>query len=291
MAKGRFKLMENLPIIDINMGSKNKARYFKYEALGDVTELSEEEDDDNEEIIYSCDNVNVDCTDACKELVRQLREENESLRNQLKLHRENKDRVDLIYSETPFQLATKRLPALSVTLMLELLGGIVIAKLHKVIQAYTLLVSFMPAISALSGNLGLQASANTIRGLGTGHIQRNIFCSNILKEIKSGLLVASTVAVVIGGVGTVWSHLADEEINKDFPRHPYVLGALLFAGTWISMMISTVNGAGTPILAHFLNLDPAKITGPLETAFQDIVGQSFLLGASYIVFHYTEHII
>ena len=40
--------------------------------------------------------------------------------------------VDLIYSETPFQLATKRLPALSVTLMLELLGGIVIAKLHKV---------------------------------------------------------------------------------------------------------------------------------------------------------------
>ena len=38
----------------------------------------------------------------------------------------------------------------------------------QVIKAYTLIVSFMPAISALSGNLGLQASANTIRGLGTG---------------------------------------------------------------------------------------------------------------------------
>ena len=38
------------------------------------------------------------------------------------------------------------------------------------IKAYTLIVSFMPAISALSGNLGLQASANTIRGIGTGGV-------------------------------------------------------------------------------------------------------------------------
>ena len=51
---------------------------------------------------------------------------------------------------------------------MELVGGIVIDQLHKVIRVYTLIVSFMPAISALSGNLGLQASANTIRGLGTG---------------------------------------------------------------------------------------------------------------------------
>ena len=36
------------------------------------------------------------------------------------------------------------------------------------------------------------------------------------------------------------------------------------------------------------NLDPSKIAGPLETAFQDIVGQSFLLGAGYLVFHSFE---
>ena len=36
------------------------------------------------------------------------------------------------------------------------------------------------------------------------------------------------------------------------------------------------------------NLDPSKIAGPLETAFQDIVGQSFLLGVSYAVFSWLE---
>ena len=36
------------------------------------------------------------------------------------------------------------------------------------------------------------------------------------------------------------------------------------------------------------NLDPSKIAGPLETAFQDIVGQSFLLGVGYLVFNSFE---
>ena len=31
------------------------------------------------------------------------------------------------------------------------------------------------------------------------------------------------------------------------------------------------------------NLDPSKIAGPLETAFQDIVGQTFLLGVGYAI--------
>ncbi len=55
----------------------------------------------------------------------------------------------------------------------------------QVIQSLTLIVSFMPAISALSGNLGLQASANTIRGLGTGHIPASKYCSNITKEVSN----------------------------------------------------------------------------------------------------------
>ena len=38
-----------------------------------------------------------------------------------------------------------------------------------------------------------------------------------------------------------------------------------------------------------MNLDPAKIAGPMETAFQDVVGQSFLLGVSYIIFSETEN--
>ena len=39
-------------------------------------------------------------------------------------------------------------------------------------------------------------------------------------------------------------------------------------GTFLSMVISSTNGTLTPFFAHMCNLDPAKIAGPLETAFQ-----------------------
>ena len=34
------------------------------------------------------------------------------------------------------------------------------------------------------------------------------------------------------------------------PEHPFVFGGVIFLGTWISMIVSTVNGAGTPILVN-----------------------------------------
>ena len=74
------------------------------------------------------------------------------------------------------------------------------------IKAYTLIVSFMPAISALSGNLGLQASANTIRGLGTGHIGEEKYFSNMWKEMKSGFLSATIIATTICVIGTLWAY-------------------------------------------------------------------------------------
>ena len=124
--------------------------------------------------------------------------------------------MSVLYSLSPWSLALRRLPALLLTLSFELVGGIVIDQLNKVIKVYTLMVSFMPAISALSGNLGLQASANTIRGLGTGHISSHKYLSNVVKEVKSGLLTASTTAAIIAGVGALWAYLDTDnaKINK-----------------------------------------------------------------------------
>ena len=143
------------------------------------------------------------------------------------------------------------------------------------------------------GNLGLQAGANTIRGLGTGHIKRVGFRKNFSKELKSGIVCATMISITIGLVGIVWSYSSQEEIGQQeidriYPHHAFTFGLVLFFGSWISMMIACFNGAGTPILANSFGLDPAKVAGPLETALQDIFGQTFLLGASFAVFSYTE---
>ena len=123
--------------------------------------------------------------DTCKELVEQLMEENKKLRNQLRLVHDIDDiPAKNSYNESPFRLACLRLPALMTTLVLELIGGVIIHSLNDVVKIYTLLISFMPAISALSGNLGLQAGANTIRGIALGQIQERNFARNIWKEVE-----------------------------------------------------------------------------------------------------------
>ena len=63
----------------------------------------------------------------------------------------NKD-MDDFYKDSFSSLAFRRLPALYLTLFIELVGGLIITKFGGVIRRYTLLVSFMPALSALSGN-------------------------------------------------------------------------------------------------------------------------------------------
>ena len=212
--------------------------------------------------------------------------ENEAFRQQMA---ENQQ-LDQVYRAGPQRLALYRAPALFVTLILELLGGLIIAQLNEVIKKYTLLVSFMPIISALSGNLGLQATSNTTRGLGTGHIRSVGVCTNIIKEIKSGTISASMIASTIAIVGFAWCFLDtnEQKFIEKYPFHPYIFGGVLFCGAWISMMISSVNGAITPVIADKCGIDPAKVSGPLETALQDIIGQSFLLGVSLLVFEYAE---
>ena len=101
---------------------------------------------------------------------------------------------------------------------------------------------------------------------------------------------AFAIAATVGVIGILWSYLGseDDDVHELYPHHFWMFGFVLFTGTMISMMISSVNGTATPTAAFLLGIDPAKVAGPLETAFQDIVGQGFLLGVSYVVFKYTE---
>ena len=141
--------------------------------------------------------------------------------------------------------------------------------------------------------MGLQACSNTVRGLGTGHIASGSLGRNIKKEVKSGLISATIVALTIGMIGTSWSYsveekIMNEEISSVYPQHDFVFGFTLLLGSWIAMMIACFNGSATPIAADRCGFDPAKVAGPLETAFQDIFGQTFLLGGSFLIFRYTE---
>lgn len=160
---------------------------------------------------------------------------------------------------TPFQEAKIRVPWLMVTMAIELIAGLVIHKYDAVLQKVILLASFMPVISAISGNVGLQAAAITVRAVDAnipGH--RNMFKS-VSREFITSVFMAIACGIVLGAVGAIWA--------KHIPFGLVIGGALI-----CSMLTAGLMGTIIPILSKRLGFDPATTAGPFETSMQDIVG-------------------
>jgi magnesium transporter len=175
----------------------------------------------------------------------------------------------------PVEVARLRLPWLLGTMGIELLAGLVIARFDAVLRQVILLASFMPVISAVSGNVGLQAAAIVVRGLDTGHVSLRHWTRQVLKELATSFLMALACGVVLGVIGAVWS--------RHLPFGLVIGGALL-----CSMVTAGFMGSVIPMLSKRLGFDPATTAGPFETAFQDVVGFAVFLWLASLLLHWLQ---
>jgi len=165
---------------------------------------------------------------------------------------------------SPFQAARKRVPWLLGTMFIELMAGTVISHFDGVLKKVILLASFMPVISAISGNVGLQAAAITVRAVDSGTANRKDLWPSLRKEIATALLMAAVCGFVLGIIGAVWS--------KHLPFGMVIGGALT-----CSMLTAGMMGTIIPMISKRMGFDPATTAGPFETAFQDVVGFAVFL--------------
>ena len=179
--------------------------------------------------------------------------------------------ADEMSRRTPIQIARLRLPWLFGTMGLELIAGLVIHNFDHVLQQVILLASFMPVISAISGNVGLQAAAIVVRGLDTGHVTLADWKRHVSRELTTSLIMAISCGLVLGIIGAIWSgHL------------PF--GLVIGGAMTASMLTAGLMGTLIPMVSKRLGFDPATTAGPFETAFQDIIGFGvFLWLASLLV--------
>lgn len=176
---------------------------------------------------------------------------------------------------TPAQVAKLRLPWLMGTMMIELGAGMVISRFDWVLREVILLASFMPVISAISGNVGLQAAAIVVRGLDTGHVSLNNWVRAVRKELLTGVMMAIACGLVLGTIGAIWS--------KHMPFGIVVGGAMT-----CSMLTAGFMGTVIPMLSKRFGFDPATTAGPFETAFQDVVGFAVFLWLASMLIHWLK---
>jgi magnesium transporter len=174
---------------------------------------------------------------------------------------------------TPTQVARLRLPWLLGTMAIELLAGGIIARFGHVLQEVILLASFMPVISAVSGNVGLQAAAIVVRGLDTGHVSLGNWATAVRRELMTALTIALVAGGSLSAIAMIWS------------RHvPF--GLVVGASMTCAIVTAGLMGTVIPMLSKRAGFDPATTAGPFETAFQDVIGFSVFLWMAQLLMHW-----
>lgn len=177
--------------------------------------------------------------------------------------------------KSPFQIAKLRLPWLIVTLLIELIAVFVVQAHDEILGKVILLAAFMPIISAISGNTGLQSAAIVVRGLDTGNVNINRWWEPLGRQFKTNLIIGSAVALIVGITG----YLLSEADSFKFAMSVAI-------SMFISINIAGLIGTMSPMLSKRMGFDPAITSGPFETAFQDVIGISiFLTISTFLLTH------
>lgn len=174
--------------------------------------------------------------------------------------------------KSPAQVARLRLPWIMATLGIELLASIVIHVFDRTLTRFILLASFMPVISAISGNTGLQSAAIIIRGLSSGHVQLSHWRHAVVRQISTTMILGGACALTLGLIGGFWD------------RH-WAFGLVVFLGMFMSVNIAGIVGTIVPLISKRAGFDPALTAGPFETAFQDVIGISIFLSLAAALLH------
>jgi magnesium transporter len=148
-----------------------------------------------------------------------------------------------------YVVAYRRIPAITTTILLELMVGYIVSEYAHVLEKHILLTSFLPVLSALGGNLGLQASSTTLRALGTTTSKKRIL-NLIGKETLVGMFIGIFAASITSLVGLIWS---------SNPRFAYTT----FLSVLVNCTLGAVIGSLSPVIFTLLKIDPTLMSGPL----------------------------
>lgn len=159
-------------------------------------------------------------------------------------------------------------------LIIGMIGGTfsahVISNYEITIGQIPALAIFIPLITAMGGNVGVQSSAIVVQSLAKGVDFSNI-TQKLLKEAAVGLFNGIICSTLILGIATVLSN--------------FQLGLIVSISLLIVIVFAAVAGSFIPIIMNKYKVDPALATGPFVTTLNDIIGLfiyftvgSFLLG-------------
>ncbi|MEE9205160.1 MAG: magnesium transporter [Nitrospirales bacterium] len=182
---------------------------------------------------------------------------------------------DVLLESSSMRAAGRRLPWLFTNLVGSLISGAILWYFRLTIQEVVAIVSFVPVIAAMGGNVGLQSAILIIRGLATGRIEMTDVRKLLFREAWIGLLLGLACGLLMILVSWLWH---GHEILV------MVVGASLIITFVVSTSVATI----TPLLLKRVGVDPAVAAGPFVTTVNDITGITIYLTLATALLDYMK---
>lgn len=132
---------------------------------------------------------------------------------------------------------------------------------------FAVVALFVPLITGMSGNVGIQCSTILVRGISTGEISQGSRRKAVFSELSIGLLI-SIVFGLACGILVFLLNPFDFHITQ---ANPIAIGAILSFGLLGACFTATMLGTLSPFVFARLRIDPAVASGPIVTAFNDVL--------------------
>jgi magnesium transporter len=166
---------------------------------------------------------------------------------------------ELVYGDKIWKISRLRLPWLITNLFGGLVTGYLLWIFKVALRDAIVLVTFVPVITGMGGNVGIQSSSITVRGLATGGVDLQRVGRTIFKEVRVGLLMALACGFTLGIVAEIWHDNA-------------ALGVAVGSAMAAAILVASLMGTVVPIVFKRLGVDPAVASGPFVTTANDITG-------------------
>lgn len=174
-------------------------------------------------------------------------------------------------NESSFKRFLSRTPWLVVTLCAGLVNVGVMSSFERIEKGMlTFVLFFVPLITGMSGNIGIQCSTVLVRSIALGLITPGSRRKSMYKEIQLGL----TLGIFFGILCGVLVYTLDFVGLASNAPNPWIIGLIVSAGLFGACLAGTLLGVLSPFFFARVGVDPAVASGPIITAFNDFLSMT-----------------
>ncbi len=164
----------------------------------------------------------------------------------------------IVYSDNISGICRTRLPWLLINLGGTFLSAFFLWIYEPMFSEILALVSFVPVVCAMSGNVSVQSSTIIIRGLAIGKIDIHRLRKTLFREFTVGTILGVCCGLIGGVFGLLW-------------RGDSILGLVIFVSMFLTITYAAIMGLLLPLLFRKLKVDPAVASGALLSTTNDVV--------------------